>query len=82
MIYNKPDATSRFYARQASEFSQRDRDCRFKTMTRENFKRYENFFQYHGIKEVRSAYGLHRGQRGVLLSCSKWICDCWIIFET
>jgi hypothetical protein len=78
--YSKPSSLSRFYARQASEFYVRDKSCKFKDMTRANYKRYENFFKHHGIREVRSAYGLHRGSRGVLLNCPKWSCDCWVMF--
>lgn len=80
-MYNpKPSANAKFYMKQAREFEMRDRDCKIKHMTRSAFALYGRFFEYHQIKEVNTAYGLHKGQRGVLLSCPKWKQDCWVMF--
>lgn len=80
MTTKRTTSNDKFYARQKQRFDEMDRQCVTKRMSREQYRRYAGMMVYYGIKVVDDAYGLSRGQRGVLLTCPLWTQNCWVMF--
>lgn len=80
MYKSKKSANEKFYEAQRRDFERRDRECHTRYTTRADHERMDGYYRYHDIKIIDTPYGLSRGSRGVLLSCKKWISDCWLMF--
>ena len=73
-------ANAKFYIKQAQEFRLLDRECDTMHGTHEELDRLVGLECNKPVGEERSAYGLSRGSRAVLIDCRCWERKVWFIF--